>query len=98
MNNIVNKIVEMIEMLTRRFNPREMLLFFLTMTVCITILGIVARFIYYPPGEVLDATRDKMFDVMFLVLGLISGYVLRDVPHRVIEKDEPHNKEEEKKP
>jgi hypothetical protein len=35
-----------------------------------------ARFCFYPPGTVLDETRDKMFQLVTFIAGIISGWVL----------------------
>lgn len=38
------------------------------------------RFMMYPPGTVLDETRDKMFQLVTFIAGIVSGWVLHGDP------------------
>lgn len=59
-----------------KWTPKSIGAVLLTTTVCIVILLMFIRFMMYPPGTILDETRDKMFQLVTFIAGIVSGWVL----------------------
>jgi hypothetical protein len=59
-----------------RFTPKSLAATALTVTICIVLIMMFVRLLLFPPGTILDATRDKMFQLVTFIAGIVSGWVL----------------------
>jgi hypothetical protein len=50
----------------------------LTVTVCLSILGTLTVWGMREPKDVPDQLKDKMMELVSFILGIVSGYLLRD--------------------
>ena len=57
-------------------NPRSLVAVILASTFCVIMLAGVATALLYPPGTVTETFRDKIFELLIYMLGIVSGWLL----------------------
>jgi hypothetical protein len=57
-------------------DPRGLIVAILTSTICVAILAIVAAWVIFGPDRVSESTRKNFFELILLLVGIISGYLL----------------------
>ncbi len=61
----------------RNWNPRSIIAVMLAATVSfILISGAIAAY-FRPPDQVTDTFRQRMFEAMLVLIGIVSGFMLR---------------------
>ncbi len=57
--------------------PRDLCALILCSTCCLVILASVATALLYPPGTVTETFRMEIFKLLYLIIGVVSGWLVK---------------------
>jgi hypothetical protein len=59
----------------KRIDVRGLIMVMLTGTICLTLLLVIGVWVFVGPEHVPQAARDRMHELMILLIGIVSGYL-----------------------